>query len=67
MTGQLVLLDGRIPAGGPAVPRAEAPGPTKTSEADAGTIESRTRNDPDIREFETVFGKPVTGIRRWRG
>jgi DNA polymerase III subunit gamma/tau len=29
--------------------------------------EARVRQDPEIKEFEDVFGKSVTGIRRWRG
>jgi hypothetical protein len=29
--------------------------------------EARVRQDPEIQEFENVFGTKVTGIRRWRG
>jgi DNA polymerase-3 subunit gamma/tau len=29
-------------------------------------VESRVRSDPEVREFETLFGTQVTGIRRWR-
>ena len=29
--------------------------------------EARVHQDPEIKEFESVFGKPVTGIRRLRG
>ncbi|MBI1954759.1 MAG: DNA polymerase III subunit gamma/tau [Acidobacteria bacterium] len=34
---------------------------------DAAGVENRVRNDPEIQEFEKVFGKSVTGIRKWRG
>jgi len=32
----------------------------------ARSVESRVRQDPEILEFEKLFGKPVTGIRNWR-
>ena len=32
----------------------------------ARSAESRARQDPEILEFEKLFGKPVTGIRNWR-
>ncbi|MBI3895324.1 MAG: DNA polymerase III subunit gamma/tau [Acidobacteria bacterium] len=34
---------------------------------EAADVESRVRNDPEVQEFVRVFGKPVTGIRKWRG
>jgi len=51
----------------PRGPRAEAPGRMKSAGAAPDpSIESRVREDPEVREFETLFGKQVTGIRRWR-
>lgn len=34
--------------------------------ADSET-EARVRQDPEVQEFESVFGTRVTGIRKWRG
>ena len=34
--------------------------------ADAASVEARVRSDPEVREFENLFGKPVTGIRKWK-
>ena len=30
-----------------------------------GPVEEQVRADPEVMEFETLFGKRVTGIRRW--
>jgi len=51
----------------PRGPRAGPPGriPGAGAPPDA-SLEGRVRDDAEVREFETVFGKPVTGIRRWR-
>jgi hypothetical protein len=29
-------------------------------------VEAQVRQDPEVREFEQLFGKPVSGIRRWK-
>ena len=31
-----------------------------------GSVESRVRQDPEIQEFEKLFGKPVTVTRNWK-
>ncbi|MBF8305711.1 MAG: polymerase tau subunit, partial [Acidobacteria bacterium] len=48
-------------------PQAAGKGRMKTAgPAPDPAIESRVRGDPEVREFETLFGTQVTGIRRWR-
>ena len=39
----------------------------RPSPEDAAAVESRVRNDPEVQEFERLFGKSVTGIRPWKG
>ncbi|MBI4442442.1 MAG: DNA polymerase III subunit gamma/tau [Acidobacteria bacterium] len=34
--------------------------------ANGASVEDRVRSDPQVQEFEKLFGKPVTGIRRWK-
>ncbi|MGH9783916.1 MAG: DNA polymerase III subunit gamma/tau [Terriglobia bacterium] len=47
--------------------QASAKGKMKTAgPAPDPAIESRVRGDPEVQEFETLFGTQVTGIRRWR-
>jgi ribosomal protein L12E/L44/L45/RPP1/RPP2 len=36
----------------------------KPASAPDATAEARVREDPEVREFEQLFGKPVTGIRK---
>jgi hypothetical protein len=38
----------------------------KLSAAPDPSAEAEVRNDPEVREFERTFGKPVTGIRKWK-
>jgi DNA polymerase-3 subunit gamma/tau len=48
-------------------PQAAGKGKVKTAgPAPDPAVESRVRGDPEVREFETLFGTQVTGIRRWR-
>jgi DNA polymerase-3 subunit gamma/tau len=37
--------------------------PSPTPDPD---VEAQVRQDPEVREFEQLFGKPVSGIRRWK-
>ena len=55
--------------GSPGGTRAQASGKGKMKSAGPApdpAIESRVRGDSEVREFETLFGTQVTGIRRWR-
>ena len=40
--------------------------PSKTASAMDPEVEAQVRQDPEVREFEQLFGKPVSGIRRWK-
>jgi DNA polymerase-3 subunit gamma/tau len=53
------------PAPSPAQGKQPSRGASKAG-ADPET-EARVRQDPDVQEFENIFGAKVTGIRRWRG
>jgi len=41
--------------------------PSQAEPAMDPEVEVQVRQDPEVREFEQLFGKPVTGIRRWKG
>ena len=43
---------------------AAARGAAKLAPAPDDAAEARVREDPEVREFERLFGKPVTGIRK---
>ena len=34
--------------------------------ANGAAVEDQVHSDPQVQEFEKLFGKPVTGIRRWK-
>jgi DNA polymerase III gamma/tau subunit len=53
---------GAIPVRG----RRAAKAPSKAASATDPEVEARVRQDPEVREFEQLFGKPVSGIRRWK-
>jgi hypothetical protein len=44
-----------------------APSTAKDADSPDASIEGLVRRDPDVQEFESLFGKPVTDIRRRRG
>ncbi|MBI4479664.1 MAG: DNA polymerase III subunit gamma/tau [Acidobacteria bacterium] len=39
---------------------------TKPPAAMDPAVEAKVRKDPEVQEFEQLFGKPVSGIRRWK-
>ncbi|MBI4461023.1 MAG: DNA polymerase III subunit gamma/tau [Acidobacteria bacterium] len=39
----------------------------RSTAENASDLEKRVRNDPEVQEFERLFGKSVTGIRQRRG
>ncbi len=46
-------------------PQKASPGPP-LAEKENAAVERQVRADPEVAEFEKVFGKPVTGIRKRR-
>ncbi len=44
-----------------------ARGAAKPAPAPDAAAEAQVRQDPEVREFEQLFGKPVTGIRKRKG
>jgi DNA polymerase-3 subunit gamma/tau len=56
------MKDGAAPGRGSG-PRKAA---SKSVPAMDPEVEAQVRQDPEVREFEQLFGKPVSGIRRWK-
>ncbi|MBI4464374.1 MAG: DNA polymerase III subunit gamma/tau [Acidobacteria bacterium] len=48
-------------------PSDETGGTVSAGSTNGTSVEERARKDPEVQEFERLFGKPVTGIRRWKG
>ena len=46
--------------------RGASPAHRKMPSGNDPEVEAQVRKDPDVREFEQLFGKPVSGIRRWK-
>jgi DNA polymerase-3 subunit gamma/tau len=46
--------------------RRAAPGPLRPAASPDPEVEAQVHQDPEVREFERLFGKPVSGIRRWK-
>ena len=70
---RLTLADDKGQAGGSVsvasgrgASKAGSPGAAGDDPAGSG-VEEKVRQDPELREFEQLFGKPVSGVRRWKG
>jgi hypothetical protein len=65
-----LTLDDKLPVtGGATASRSPAKSPQRTgvSDASSAAVEEKARQDPEVREFEQLFGKPISGVRRWKG
>jgi hypothetical protein len=63
---RLSLVDD-APAGGNAIQgRRGAKAPAKAASANDPAVETQVRQDPEVKEFEQLFGKSVSGIRPWK-
>ena len=61
-----LLLAEEPPTGAlPSKGRRAAKAPSKKAPEDP-EVEAQVRQDSEVREFEQLFGKPVSAIRRWK-
>ena len=63
---KLIVEDSLASAAPPPRSRGAAKAPAKAATPADPEIEAQARKDPELREFEQLFGKPVSGIRRWK-
>jgi hypothetical protein len=68
MGRKIRLILAEEPAAGamPGKGRRAAKGPSKAAASMDPEVEAQVRQDPEVQEFEQLFGKPVSAIRRWK-
>jgi len=63
---KLILEDVAASAATATRSRGASKAPAKPPAAMDPAVEAQVRKDPELKEFEQLFGKPVSGIRRWK-
>jgi len=63
---RLILEDVAASAATATRSRGASKAPAKPPAAMDPAVEAQVRKDPELKEFEQLFGKPVSGIRRWK-